>query len=49
MTLRAGIRNLTDRVYWSWTEVGGLAPDDPVIPYLSRPGRNLSLGLDLSW
>jgi hemoglobin/transferrin/lactoferrin receptor protein len=49
LTLRAGILNLTDRVYWSWTDVGGLAPDDPVIPYLSRPGRNFSLGLDMHW
>jgi hemoglobin/transferrin/lactoferrin receptor protein len=49
MTLRGGILNLTDRTYWSWTDVRGLAPDDPVIPYLSRPGRGFSLGLDVNW
>jgi hemoglobin/transferrin/lactoferrin receptor protein len=49
VTLRAGILNLTDKVYWSWTDVGGLAPDDPVIPYLSRPGRSFSVGLDMNW
>ena len=49
ITVRGGVSNLTDRVYWSWTDVGGLASDDPVIPYLSRPGRSLSLGLDMYW
>jgi hemoglobin/transferrin/lactoferrin receptor protein len=49
VTLRGGILNLTDTVYWSWTDVGGLAPDDPVIPYLSRPGRSFSMGLDINW
>ena len=47
--LRGGILNLTDRTYWSWTDVRGLAPDDPVIPYLSRPGLSYSVGLDVNW
>ncbi len=49
LTLRAAVLNLTDRTYWSWTDVRGLAPDDPVLPYLSRPGRSFSLGVDLNW
>ena len=49
VTLRGGVLNLTDRTYWSWTDVRGLSPDDPVIPYLSRPGRSYSLGLDMNW
>ena len=49
VTLRAGVLNLTDRTYWSWTDVRGLSPDDPVIPYLSRPGLSFSLGLDMNW
>jgi len=49
VALRAGLGNITDRTWWSWSDVGGLAPDDPVAPYLSRPGRSLSLGLDIQW
>ena len=49
VTLRGGVLNLTDRTYWSWTDVRGLAPDDPVIPYLSRPGLSFSMGLDMNW
>lgn len=49
LTLRAAALNLTDRTYWAWTDVRGLAPDDPVIPYLSRPGRSFGVGFDMRW
>lgn len=49
MSLRAGLSNLADRIYWNWSEVRGLSPDDPVIPYLAQPGRSLSLSLNLRW
>ena len=49
LTLRAGAMNLTDKTYWAWTDVRGLAPDDPVIPYLSHPGRSFSVGIDMTW
>ncbi len=49
LTLRAGATNLTDKTYWAWTDVRGLAPDDPVIPYLSHPGRSFSVGIDMAW
>jgi hemoglobin/transferrin/lactoferrin receptor protein len=49
VTLRGGVLNLTNRTYWSWTDVRGLSPDDPAIPYLSRPGLSYSLGLDMNW
>jgi hemoglobin/transferrin/lactoferrin receptor protein len=49
VTLRGGVLNLTDRTYWSWTDVRGLSPDDPVVPYLSRPGLGFSVGLDMNW
>lgn len=49
LTLRAGALNLTDKIYWAWTDVRGLTPDDPVIPNLSRPGRSLSVGVDMTW
>lgn len=49
LTLRSGFLNLSDKTYWAWSDVRGLAPDDPVIPYLSRPGRGITLGLDMNW
>jgi len=49
IVLRAGVLNVTDRTYWVWSDVGGLAPDDPMIPNLSRPGRSLTVGLDMNW
>ncbi len=49
VALRGGVLNLTDRTYWSWTDIRGLSPGDPVIPYLSRPGLGFSLGLDMNW
>jgi hemoglobin/transferrin/lactoferrin receptor protein len=48
-TFRAGLLNLTDSTYWNWSDVRGLAPDDPVIPYLAQPGRNVSVSIDFSW
>lgn len=48
-TTRLAILNLGDREYWSWSDVSGLAPDDPVIPYLSRPGISATVGLDIRW
>ncbi len=44
---RAGIENLLDRTYWRWADVRGFAPDDPVVPLLSQPGRSVSM--DLRW
>ena len=49
VTLRAGVSNLLDRTCWAWTDIRGLAPDDPTIPYLSRPGRSFTVGLDMNW
>ena len=47
--LRAGIHNLGDRTYWHWADIRGLAPGDPLIPYLSRAGRSVSVSLDVTW
>ena len=49
VTLRAGVLNVTDREYWVWSDVRGLAPDDPVIPYLARPGVSVTAGFDMRW
>jgi hemoglobin/transferrin/lactoferrin receptor protein len=37
-TFRAGVLNLTDRTYWNWSDIRGLSPTDPVMPYLAQPG-----------
>jgi len=49
MTARLALHNLADRTYWAWTDVRGLAPDDPALPYLARPGRTLSLSMQMNW
>ena len=49
LTVRAGIGNLADRVYWRWSEVRGLAPDDVLLPTLAEAGRNYSIGLQWDW
>ena len=48
-TLRFGLYNLTDRTVWQWSEVRGLSPDDPIIPYLSMAGRSVSVSFDTTW
>jgi len=47
--LRAGLHNLTDRSYWNWSDVRGLSPDDPIIPYLAQAGRSASVSLNVTW
>jgi len=49
LIVRAGLQNLTDRTYWNWTDVRGLAPGDPILPYLAQAGRNASVSLNLVW
>jgi hemoglobin/transferrin/lactoferrin receptor protein len=48
-TVRAGLLNLTDRVYWNWSDVRGLSPTDPVLPFLAQPGRSLSVSVNMNW
>ena len=48
-TIRAGLHNLTDRTYWNWSDVGGLSPDDLMLPYLAQAGRSASISLNLNW
>lgn len=46
---RVGLHNLTDRTYWNWSDVRGLTPDDPILPYLAQAGRTASVSLNLVW
>jgi hemoglobin/transferrin/lactoferrin receptor protein len=45
LRLQAGLFNLTDAEYIEWADVRGRPVGDPLIPYYTRPGRNLSLTL----
>jgi hemoglobin/transferrin/lactoferrin receptor protein len=47
--VRAGLHNLTDRTYWNWSDVRGLAPTDPILPYLAQAGRTASVSLNVVW
>ena len=47
--VRAGLHNLTDRTYWNWSDVRGLAPGDPILPYLAQAGRSASVSLNVVW
>ncbi|MDH4072408.1 MAG: TonB-dependent receptor [Gammaproteobacteria bacterium] len=49
LRIKGGVTNLTDKTYWAWSDVRGLGPDDPAIPYLARPGRSVVLGVDMDW
>jgi hemoglobin/transferrin/lactoferrin receptor protein len=49
MVLRGGLFNMSDKRYWRWSEVRGLAASDPLINVLSAPGRNASLSFSIHW
>ncbi|WP_284309147.1 TonB-dependent hemoglobin/transferrin/lactoferrin family receptor [Hydrogenophaga electricum] len=43
--LSAALRNVTDRKYWEWTNVRGIAAHSPVLDAYTAPGRSLALAL----
>lgn len=43
--LSAAIHNLTDKTYWQWANVRGLAANAPVLDAYTSPGRSLSVAL----
>ncbi|MCP5093791.1 MAG: TonB-dependent receptor [Gammaproteobacteria bacterium] len=47
--VRAGLHNLTNRTYWTWSDVRGLSPNDPILPYLAQAGRSASFSLNVVW
>ena len=47
--VRAGLHNLSDRTYWNWSDVRGLQPTDPILPYLAQAGRTASVSLNVIW
>lgn len=47
LTLRAGLFNLTDRKYWWWSDIRGLAATSATRDAFSQPGRNLTVSATL--
>ena len=43
--LTAAVHNLTNRKYWRWSDVQGLAANLPTIDAWSQPGRSVSVSL----
>lgn len=43
--LSAAVHNLTDRKYWEWTNVRGVAANSPVLDSYTAPGRGISVAL----
>ena len=43
--LALGVFNLTDQAYIEWADVRGRPVGDPLIPYYTHPGRNVSVTL----
>jgi hemoglobin/transferrin/lactoferrin receptor protein len=49
VTLDVGARNLTDRRYWLWAGVRGLAPNAREVDLYTQPGRSLAVTLAVGW
>ena len=47
--IHAGLLNLGDRRYWTWSAVRGLAADDDGLGFHTRPGRSAAVNLSLDW
>jgi hemoglobin/transferrin/lactoferrin receptor protein len=45
LTLRAGVFNLTDRKYWMWSDIRGLAASSAARDAYTQPGRNGSVSI----
>jgi hemoglobin/transferrin/lactoferrin receptor protein len=49
LTLAAAVNNLTDKQYWLWSDVNGLAESDPLLATMAAPGINASLQVKYAW
>jgi hemoglobin/transferrin/lactoferrin receptor protein len=47
LSVNLGLFNLADAEYIEWSDVRGRITGDPLIPYYTRPGRNLSMTVRL--
>jgi hemoglobin/transferrin/lactoferrin receptor protein len=46
--LNWGVFNLSDKKYWVWSDVRSMPAGDPLLPYHTRPGRNVSVSLSFN-
>ncbi|PHS16352.1 MAG: hypothetical protein COA86_11985 [Kangiella sp.] len=44
-----GIFNLTDKQYWNWNDVGLRTTTSSALPRLTKPGRNASISIKMSF
>ena len=49
LTVAAAVNNLTDKQYWLWSDVNGLAANEPLLATMAAPGINASLQLKYTW
>ena len=49
LQLNAGLFNVTDRKYWQWSDVRGVAASSTVLDRFTQPGRNLSVSVKLTF
>ena len=49
LRINAGLLNLADRRYWSWSSVRGLAVDEENIGFYTRPGRSAAVNVSFDW
>ena len=47
--ITAAVSNVTDRKYWNWSDVQGLAATSTVLDAYTQPGRAYSLGLKVEF
>ena len=47
--INAGLLNLTNRRYWNWSGVRGLAADEDNIGFYTRPGRSAAVNVSFDW
>jgi hemoglobin/transferrin/lactoferrin receptor protein len=49
LTVNAGVFNLTDRKYWVWTDVRGLAANSTVRDAFTQPGRSFAVNVSATF
>ena len=47
--LKFGVFNLTDKKYWEWSDVRGIAPTSIALDRYTRPGINAGVTLTLQF
>lgn len=45
LRLTAGVHNLTDKKYWNWSEVQGLAANNATLDAYTQPGRSVRVSM----